>query len=111
MYCVQCSQLCTITDWPFRDTKAYFRLTLFSINGLWLFYRAKWESNDEGEKINKRKKMKKSCYKKTSHHNFSLKKEMHVYGNRQGISMYDILQMLLKDHTSSFTCFSNINNV
>lgn len=47
MYCVQCSQLCTITDWPFRDTKAYFRLTLFSRNGLWLFHRAKWESNDE----------------------------------------------------------------
>lgn len=56
MYCVQCSQLCTITNWPFRDTKAYFRLTLFSRNGLWLFYRAKWESNDEGEKINKEKK-------------------------------------------------------
>lgn len=62
MYCVQCSQLYTITDWPFRDTEAYFRLTLFSINGLWLFYRAKWENNDEntvndeGEKINKGQK-------------------------------------------------------
>lgn len=62
MYCVQCSQLYTIIDWPFRDTKAYFRLTLFSINGLWLFYRAKWENNDEntvndeGEKINKGQK-------------------------------------------------------
>lgn len=47
MYCVQCSQLYTITVWPFRDTKAYFRLTLFCRNGLRLFYRAKWENNDE----------------------------------------------------------------
>lgn len=71
MYCVQCSQLYTITDCPFTDTKAYFRLTLFSTNGLWLFYRAKWENNDEDtvsdeeEKINKEKN-KKSSYKKTS---------------------------------------------
>ena len=62
MYCVQCSQLCTITDWPFRDTKAYFRLTLSRRNGQWLYYRAKWESNDEGEKMNKGRKYKKSLF-------------------------------------------------
>lgn len=48
MYCVQCSQLCTIIDWPFRD-KAYFGLTLLSRDDLWLFYRAQWERNDEGD--------------------------------------------------------------
>lgn len=66
MYCVQCSQLCTITDWPFRDTEACFSLTLFSISGLWLFYGAKVENNDEdpmnddGEKINKEENRKKT---------------------------------------------------
>lgn len=72
MYCVQCSQLYTITDCPFTDTKAYFRLILFGINGLRLFYRAKWENNDEDtvndweEKINK-EKIEKLFHKKTSH--------------------------------------------
>lgn len=68
MYCVQCSQLCTITDWPFRDTKAYFRLTLFSRNGLWLFYGAKWESNDEDTRGDKQGGGVEKVCKKSSHH-------------------------------------------
>lgn len=72
MYCVQCSQLYTITDWPFRDTKAYFRLTLFIINGLWLFYRAKWENNDEDRMNDEEEKINTGKNRMSLQENFSL---------------------------------------